>query len=99
MKRNFKPVDPIAGLRLHLVVIPDNRLAQDPAEESLANIANQVTPLGPVSPGEKCEMNMPPPKVQPPGERMIPVVLDAGDRLKSQVVKSNNDQGADVHQG
>src|ERR1700736_992162 len=44
-------------------------------------------------------MHVQAPEVQSAGEGVVPVVLDAGDRLKRQVVQSDDDQRAEVEQG
>src|SRR5947209_2770842 len=98
MQRDLDPIDPVPRLRLVLEVIPDDRLAQHPAEQPFAHVPNQVTPLGPMSPRKHREMNMYTPEVQTTRQEVIPVVLHAGDRLESEVIQSHDDQGPDVNE-
>jgi hypothetical protein len=93
---DLEPVDPVTRLGLDLVVIPDDRLAQHAAKETLAHVPNQVAPFGPVGLGEQREMDVQAPEVQSTREGMVPAVLHAGDGLEREVVESHHDQGADV---
>ena len=61
MERDLEAVDPVARPRLDLEVIPDDRLREDAAEQPLADVPNQVAPLGPVG-REAREMNVQSPR-------------------------------------
>ena len=71
---------------------------QNAAKKSFADVAHQMAPLCPVSLREQREVDVQAPEVQSPGEQVIPVVLDAGDRLESKVVQGGDDQGTDMEE-